>query len=129
MAMERGFTWHYALAMTHDLAVLLGAALREIRKRTTKTQDGWAERTGMSQSYISAAERGESGWDALRNMGDAIEKAGADPVDLLRIAVAQVDLSPGEQELLSLWSTVDEEIRQATLIMLRHNARTRSAAP
>lgn len=126
--MESANIANYARAMTHDLGTLLGSALLELRKRTTRTQDGWTDRTGMSQSYLSAAERGDSGWESVRTIASAIERAGADPVDLLRLAVAQVDESEDRRELLALWGSLDRLSREAILTLLRNQAAARTAA-
>lgn len=126
--MESASIAQYARVMGHELAELLGGALRELRKRTTRTQDAWADRTGMSQSYISAAERGESGWDSVINIASAIEKAGADPIDLLRIAVAQAEQDEGQRELMGLWAAADETTRTAILMLLRSQVTARAAS-
>lgn len=126
--MESASDANYGVDMAHDLAALLGSALREIRTRTTRTQDGWADATGMSQSYLSSLERGAAGWDAIRNVADAVERAGADPLDLLRLAVSQVEDSDEDRELLSLWRALDPVTRTATLHLLRGQASARAAA-
>jgi transcriptional regulator with XRE-family HTH domain len=109
--------------MSSKIATLLGTAVREIRKRTTKTQDAWQAKTGMSQSYLSAAERGESGWSSIDFIADAIEKAGGDPLDVLRIAARQLELAPDEAELLRLWEASPEYLRETILKLLRgHHA-------
>ncbi len=111
------------------LAALLGAALREIRERTTGTQDNWHDETGMSQSYLSAAERGASGWDSVKGIANAIAKAGEDPLELLRIALRNTEAPEDERTLLTLWSRVDDpDIRGAVLTILRGQARLQPAA-
>jgi transcriptional regulator with XRE-family HTH domain len=114
--MESAFIAAYDSGMPTDIAVLLGGALRELRLRTTRTQDEWAAQTGMSQSYLSAVERGRSGWESFRNIATAIEAVGADPVELLRIAAAP---SEEERELLALWHAAPERQRTAILTLLR----------
>lgn len=127
--MESANIAEYDSAMQqHDLPKLLGSALRDIRKRVAGTQDDWADATGMSQSYLSAAERGESGWDSVRTITNAVEKAGADPLDLLRLALAKVELDEERQELLNLWTAADDEIRRAILTLLRVQVAARAAA-
>jgi len=113
--------------MARDLAALLGSALRDIRKRTTRTQDGWTSKTGMSQSYLSSAERGESGWESVKVIAGHIESVGVDPIELLRLAVAHADMEPEERELFSLWTSADDGVRTAILTLLRSQAASRSA--
>lgn len=98
----------------------LGAALRDIRKRTTRTQDGWHAKTGMSQSYLSSMERGETGWESLRSIGGHLETIGVDPVELLRLAVAHAELPEEERELMVLWSSASDDTRRALLTLLRN---------
>lgn len=105
-----------------DLGVLLGEALRTIRKRTAGTQERWAKRTGMSQSYLSAVERGEAGWEAVRTISSAVERVGEDPLNLLRVALTAAELPPEDAELAALWSTAPPAVRSAILTLLRSQA-------
>jgi transcriptional regulator with XRE-family HTH domain len=113
--------------MARDLKVLLGAALRDIRKRSARTQDAWSDRTGMSQSYLSSAERGTSGWESVQTFADAIESVGEDPIELLRLAVAHADQTGPDLELIQLWSAAPEHVRAAILTLLRTQVRATSA--
>jgi transcriptional regulator with XRE-family HTH domain len=125
--MEPAFIGAYDGAM-HDLGELLGAALRDIRRQTTGTQDRWSDRTGMSQSYLSAAERGTSGWESVRTIGTAITAAGGDPLDLLRLAVAHADLAEEDREVLALYRAAPEHIRSAILTLLKSQGIAHTAA-
>lgn len=82
----------------------------------------------MSQSYLSNAERGIGGWDSIRTIAGHVERAGVDPVDLLRLALAHADLSPADLELFRLWDAADPDIRSAILTLLRSQVAARSAA-
>lgn len=110
-----------------DLAILLGRALRSIRERSTRTGLEWQARTGMSQSYLSAAELGKSGWESIRNIAAKVERAGEDPLDLLRLALAEVDHGAEARELLALWGIASPELRTAILTLLRAQAEARAA--
>jgi len=117
--------------MKRDLGALFAAALYDIRLRTTKTQDAWRDRTGMSQSYLSAAERGTSGWESLRTIGEAIEKAGIDPIELLRGAIAKAnepEMAPDQRELLQIWGQLDQLSRDSLLRFIRDQVAARAAA-
>lgn len=128
-AMESASNADYASVMgTTDIICLLGSALRTIRLRTTKTQDKWAERTGMAQSYLSAVERGQRGWESLRTIVTAVEAAGEDPLELLRLAVAEVELPEDQRELMALWGGADDRTRSAILTLLRGQAQGGNAA-
>lgn len=114
--------------MARDLSAILGSAFREIRKSTARTQERMAEMTGLSQSYVSAVERGESGLAGLRSIGESLEKAGVDPLQLFRIALAR-ESGEGEQaDLLLLWTQADEATRTAILMLLRSRADAGRAA-
>lgn len=130
-AVESASNAIYDGAMKRDLGALLASALYEIRCRTTKTQDAWRDRTGMSQSYLSAAERGTSGWESIRTIGEAIEKTGVDPIDLLRGALAKANEPevPGDQlELLRLWAELDKVSKDSLLGFIRQQVAARAAA-
>lgn len=99
-----------------DIGVLLGRALRSIRKRVAGTQERWEERTGMSQTYLSDLENGKA-WGALRNVASALERAGVDPIDLLREAIPAED--PEMAEVLDLWRSVGPDEREAMLTLMR----------
>lgn len=124
--METPFSAAYDGRM-NDIGELLGAALRDIRRQTTVTQDRWSDRTGMSQSYLSAAERGTSGWESVRTIATAVQAAGGDPLDLLRLAVAHADLGDEDRELLALYRAAPESTRTAILTLLRGVAGAKSA--
>jgi transcriptional regulator with XRE-family HTH domain len=127
-AKEVSSTVHYGADMPHEIAVLLGSALRDIRRRTTGTQDRWTARTGMSQSYLSSAERGESGWESVKTIAGHIEAVGVDPLELLKLAVLHADADTTERELLTLWSAASEDTRKAILILLKNQAGARAVA-
>lgn len=114
--------------MPHEIAVLLGSALRDIRRRTTGTQDRWTAKTGMSQSYLSSAERGESGWESVRTIASHIEAVGVDPLELLKLAVLHANPDAAESELLSLWASAGDDTRKAILILLKNQARAQAVA-
>lgn len=122
----------YGSAMSDDtdFAALLGSALKDIRKATTGTQDRWADRTGMSQSYLSMLERGQSGWEAVKTVLGAIERAGGDPLDLFRLVLARVEGEDDQRELLALWSSpaLDQVTRDGILMLLRSRAAAGAAA-
>lgn len=124
--METPFSAAYDGRM-NDIGELLGAALRDIRRQTTVTQDRWSDRTGMSQSYLSAAERGTSGWESVRTIATAVQAAGGDPLDLLRLAVAHADLGDEDRELLALYRAAPESTRTAILTLLRGVAGAKAA--
>jgi transcriptional regulator with XRE-family HTH domain len=113
---------------SNPVPVLLGKALRDLRKRYSDSQDDFALRTGRAQSYVSAAERGKNGWDSVTEWANAVRAVGGDPVDLLRLAVAHADESPQLREVLLLWAAAPEHIRHAILTLLRERAGARSEA-
>lgn len=123
-AVESASDANYACDMHYDIAALLGSALNEIRKRSTGTQDRWTEKTGMSQSYLSAAERGKSGWESIQTIFAAIERAGVDPLDLFRLVLAKADATSDEsqRELMGLWSQLDPISKEAILHLARGQA-------
>jgi hypothetical protein len=121
-----------ALAASTDasnrIPELLGKALHDLRKRYTDSQTDFATRANRSQSYVSAAERGASGWDSVTEWGNAIRLVGGDPVDLLRLAVAHADENAQLREVMLLWAVAPEHIRHAILTLLKEKAGARSEA-
>lgn len=111
--------------MTRDIPKMLGAAFRSLRKLSAGTQDEFSRRTGLSQSYVSALERGESGFSSFKMISKALEDVGVDPVELLRLAVANADDASEEVELRLLWADADPAVRAAILALLRRPGRTR----
>ena len=92
-----------------------------IRKRLAGTQDRWAEETGISQSSISALERGQ-GWEQLAKLDAAIRHLGGDPLELVRGPMTQAGqgaCAPIDAELLHLWSIADGEDRAIVMATLR----------
>lgn len=128
--MESASDANYDGDMHYDIAQLLGSALQEIRKRSTGTQDRWTERTGMSQSYLSSAERGRSGWESIQTITAAIESAGVDPLDLFRLVLAKADATTDEsqRELMGLWPQLDPVSKEAILHLARGQAGRQRAA-
>lgn len=111
-----------AMVMEPDIGELIGAAIKDIRLRTTETQDNWQEATGMSQSYVSAVERGKKGFKALRAMFAKVEKAGVDPMDIVRLAARKLERNPDEQRLLDLFDRAPAKEREAILTLLEAHA-------
>lgn len=110
------------------VAVLLGRALRDLRLRYAPVQDDFAALVGRSQSYLSNAERGKTGWYSVTQWAEAIGRAGGDPVDLLRLAVAHAEQDPELSEILKLWPRAEPHLRGAILILLRESAQKAEAA-
>lgn len=82
----------------------------------------------MSQSYLSACERGVRGWESVRTIADAVEAVGVDPLELLELAVAHAEADPERSELLRLWASAEGDTRKAILILLRTQAGSRAVA-
>jgi transcriptional regulator with XRE-family HTH domain len=88
-----------------DLGRILAERLRDIRSRVSGTQEEFSEATGYSQGQISRLESAQH-WKAIRRLGDAIEQAGGDPLDLLREPQSQREQ---EVKIARLLSQLDEE--------------------
>jgi transcriptional regulator with XRE-family HTH domain len=119
-AMESHGASAYLESMAHDLATLLSAAFKDIRRSRARTQEKWEELSGMSQTWTSDVETGRHGFDSLRKIGGALERAGVDPVELLRVALAHAsDLSDEDRDLVALVATADPDEKRAVTTLLR----------
>lgn len=83
-----------------DLGALLGGAFKDIRTARRQTQQRWAQATGIPQSTMSDIERGRTTFDAVRSLGEALERAGVDPIELFRVALARAGEIPEEDQQL-----------------------------
>ena len=110
-ALESALVAQYYPVMMNDLPDLLAGAFRDIRKRAAKTQEKFEEATGLSQGWISDVERGR-GFDSLGKIGEGLSRAGIEPVELLRVALARAEGSPEDQELYSLLAVASQDQRR-----------------
>ena len=66
-----------------DIRQLIGRNARRLRTAAGLTQDGLAERTGLSTAYISEIERGQANPSAVV-MAELAQALGVDIRDLLK---------------------------------------------
>jgi transcriptional regulator with XRE-family HTH domain len=113
----------YSPGMTtpyRDLADVLAANLKRVRKALGLTQEEWEERTKVPQPTLSTWERGQS-LSQLTKIGKAIHDAGGDPLELFRVAPA--GLTDEQREVIDLWERCqDEAVKVAVLGLLRAKA-------
>ena len=64
--------------------------------------------TGLSQTNISDIEHGKA-FHTLRRIGTGLDRAGIDPLQLFRLALANADLPEGDRDLASLIAAADPE--------------------
>jgi transcriptional regulator with XRE-family HTH domain len=105
-----------------DVVPHLSTVFKRLRRKVG-TQEVFAERSGLSQSFVSALERGE-GWTALANVTAALERAGVDPAEL----IGTPTLSTEQQELLTFFEDADPDVRAAVVTVLRAQSRRGRAA-
>lgn len=103
----------YTFSM-EDLALLIGTRFREIRKQIATTQDAFSARSGLSQAQISYIENGNS-FKSIQKAAAAIERAGGDPLDLLR---HEPPLDPLVVQIRDLAAAGTDADRKAILAIL-----------
>ncbi len=104
---------------TMDKKMLLGARIKEIRRRQRLSQETLGERAGISAQYISNIERGRENptLDLLIRLADALKVSLADMCDFesledrrkVRAAIQQM-LKTGDTERLRLAFKVLKEV-------------------
>jgi transcriptional regulator with XRE-family HTH domain len=99
-----------------DLGVVLAANLRRVRKKHAGTQERFSEMVGFSQPRLSELERGK-GWEQIRGLGERLEEAGINPLELLNL-----ELDEEQAELVELYNAADPRTKEAIRHLLRSSA-------
>lgn len=97
------------------LAALIGKRIFKRRKELGLTQDELADRSGLSQSFLTCVERGEKGlgFDSIVKVSCALETS----TDYLLTGVIRQNESDYVHRLLEL---LDETQRDHTVEVLKH---------
>lgn len=93
----------------------IGKRIYKKRKEMNLTQDTLAERSGLSQSFLTCVERGEKGlgYDSLIKLCDALGTS----ADYLLTGV----MSPKESNyILSLFEPFNEDQREQAIEIVKH---------
>ena len=105
-----------------DLGLVLAANLRRVRKKHAGTQERFAEMIGFSQPRLSELERGK-GWEQIRGLGERLEAAGINPIELLNL-----DLDPDTAEIVEMFAAADDRTKEAIRHLLRSVASSSDGA-
>lgn len=93
----------------------IGRRIYKKRKEMNLSQDALAERSGLSQSFLTCVERGEKGpgYDSIIKLCNALEIS----ADYLLTGI----MSPKESNyILSLFEPFDEEQREQAVEIVKH---------
>ncbi|MFQ5849997.1 MAG: helix-turn-helix domain-containing protein [Candidatus Binatia bacterium] len=101
-----------------DKKMLLGARIREIRKKHGLSQDGLAERAGISAQYVSNIERGKENptLDLLLQLADALKVSLGEMCDFETAEMDQKRIRGAIREMLR---TANPERLRAALKVLK----------
>lgn len=96
-------------------AALIGKRIRKRRKELKLTQDDLADRSGLSQSFLTCVERGEKGlgFDSIIKVSRGLEVS----IDYLLTGVMSLNES---NYILQLFNQLDEAQREQTISVLEH---------
>lgn len=99
------------------LGPLLALRVERIRERLgVASQEAWARRLGVSQSWVSRIQSGKGpGWASLEKIAASLRRAGVDPLEL-------IGMSSDKQtaEMLKEWERANQQTRQIILDFMEY---------